>query len=251
MVDSSSEGGLDAPPTPGQPLDHEQTRLGFKVWATLRRGSVPTPRAPVAGVSTLFGSAAAMVDLAASIRIGSQRFLAQSQRIFDEEADKFEMYYLANIASLHVDGRRSTSLVEGSDDGAAAAESEDDVDAEIADLLRRLRAAERRHRELGGEMPDAAPTAPLLEELRANQSEVLSTEWHAKWNAELKRCARRASAAAPARRHARRAPQVAQALLGPHERAGRAARPRGRRRRGVRAARAGRGGPNGVCPCDH
>ena len=69
-----------------------------------------------------------MVDLAASIRIGSQRFLAQSQRIFDEEADKFEMYYLANIASLHVDGRRSTSLVEGSDDGAAAAESEDDVD---------------------------------------------------------------------------------------------------------------------------
>ena len=193
-----------------------------------------------------------MVDLAASIRIGSQRFLAQSQRIFDEEADKFEMYYLANIASLHVDGRRSTSLVEGSDDGAAAAESEDDVDAEIADLLRRLRAAERRHRELGGEMPGAAPTAPLLEELRANQSEVLSTEWHAKWNAELKRCARRASAAAaPARRHARRAPQVAQALLGPHERAGRAARPRGRRRRGVRAARAGRGDLTGsVQMCD-
>ena len=41
-----------------------------------------------------------MVDLSASIRLGSQRFLARSQAIFDAEADKFELYYLNNIAAL-------------------------------------------------------------------------------------------------------------------------------------------------------
>ena len=130
-----------------------------------------------------------MVDLSASIRLGSQRFLARSQAIFDAEADKFELYYLNNIAALPVETAPTSGIADGAPTGATAGD-EDAVDAEIAELLARLRTAEQRERDLGG-APEAAPTSPVLEELRASSSEVLSAAWHSKWSAELQRLHKR------------------------------------------------------------
>ena len=79
-----------------------------------------------------------MVDLSASIRLGSQRFLARSQAIFDAEADKFELYYLNNIAALPVETAPTSGIADGAPAGATA-DDEDAVDAEIAELLARLR----------------------------------------------------------------------------------------------------------------
>lgn len=129
-----------------------------------------------------------MVDISAAARLGSQRFLAKSQEIFDEEADKFECYYLNNITSLRVEVEPTSSLEETSSASAPPTETEDAVDDEIGALLLRLKEAERRRAEVEGVPSGPSSSSSLLDELRATRSDILSSAWHSKWAEELQMC---------------------------------------------------------------
>lgn len=122
-------------------------------------------------------------DIATAVRIGSQRFLAAMQRIYDVEADKFELYFLHNIATVRVASGRTARLDGAPGEGDAVPdEAEADLDEEIDALYGRLAEAERRRRAAEEGRP---PSSAVLAEIRAARPEILTPAWHERWAAEL------------------------------------------------------------------
>ena len=78
-----------------------------------------------------------MEDVATAVRLGSQRFLARAQEVYDLEADKFELYFLHNIASPRVAPDATTARLDGGPGAREEpAEDEADLDEEIDALSR-------------------------------------------------------------------------------------------------------------------